>query len=119
MTGLTPEYEKIIKHFETDYELLPWHGFIASYLHTLKILSAVEISNDGSLYNPLEAIWKDISDISMANQYIETTLDISEDSFYEAIQLGYSKHHDNECIIKPFIDQYTNERQQTRCINMS
>ena len=55
----------------------------------------------------------------MANQYIETTLDISEDSFYEAIQLGYSKHHDNECIIKPFIDQYTNERQQTRCINTS
>ena len=106
MTGLTPEYEKIINYFDTDSEFMSWYGFIADYLHAFKILSAVEISNDESLYNPLEANLKDVSKISIANKYIETTLDISKESFYEAIQLGYSKHHDNECIINAFIDHY-------------
>ena len=56
--------------------------------------------------NPLDAKLKDVSTKSIAHKYIETTLDISKDSVYEAIQLGYSKHHDNECIIKAFIDHY-------------
>ena len=42
----------------------------------------------------------------LINKYVETTLDISKESFYEATQLGYSKHHDNECIINAFIDHY-------------
>ena len=49
-------------------------------------------------------MFEDVSNISIANKYIETTLDISKDSFCEAIQLGYAKHHDNECIINAFID---------------
>ena len=105
-TGLTPEYAKMIWYFESDYDFLSWYGYIADYLHAFQILSAVEISNDGALYNRLEANLKDVSKISIANKYIETTLDISKDSFYEAIQLGYSKPHDNECIINAFIDHY-------------
>ena len=106
LTGLTPEYEKMINYFETDYEVMSWHGYIADYLHAFQSLSAVEISNDGSLYNPLEANLKDVSKLSIANKYIETTSDISKESFYEATQLGCSKHHDNECIINAFIDHY-------------
>ena len=106
MTGENHEYGEMISYFETDNEFMQWYGFIAPYIHAFKILSAVEISNDGSVYNPLEANLKDISKISIANKYIETTLDISKDSFYEAIQLGYAKHHDNECIINAFIDHY-------------
>ena len=106
MTGEDKEYAEMIEHFESDVEFLPWYGFIADYLHAFKILRAVEISNDGSVYNPLEANLKDISKISIANKYIETTLDISKDTFSEAIQLGYVKRHDNECIINAFQDHY-------------
>ncbi len=77
-TGSTPEYEKTVNYFDTDDDFLSWHGFITDYLHALQILSAVEISNDGSLYNPLEANLKDVSTRSIANKYIETTLDISK-----------------------------------------
>ena len=44
--------------------------------------------------------------MSVANTFIETTLETSKDTFYEAIQLGSVKHHDNECIINAFIDHY-------------
>ena len=49
--------------FGSDDEFISWYGFIADYLHAFQLLSAVEISNDGSLYNPLEAIFKDVSNI--------------------------------------------------------
>ena len=51
----------MINYFESDVDFLQWYGFIADYLHAFQILSAVEISNDGSLYNPLEATLKDVS----------------------------------------------------------
>ena len=104
--GITKEHDTMLKYFVTDDEFMPWHGWVADYLHAFRSLSAVEISNDGSLYNPLEANLKEVSNISIANTYIETTLDISKDPFYEAKQLGYSKHHDNECSINAFVDHY-------------
>ena len=61
MTSLTPDYANMINYFETDYDFLSWYGYIADYLHAFQLLSAVEISNGGSLYNPLEANLKDVS----------------------------------------------------------
>jgi hypothetical protein len=104
--GLNPLYETMINYFETDYEFMSWHGYIADYLHAFQILSVVEISNNEQTYDPLETNLKDVSKLSIANQYIETTLDITKDSFFEAMQLGYAKHHNNECIINAFIDHY-------------
>jgi hypothetical protein len=96
----------MIDYFDTDYEFMQWYGFIAEYLHAFQSISVVELSNDGKVYEPLEANLKDVSTLSIANKYIETVLDTSKDTFYEAIQLDYLKHHANECIINAFIDHY-------------
>ena len=36
MTGYTPEYAKITKHFEYDYVFLSCYGYIADYLHAFQ-----------------------------------------------------------------------------------
>ena len=53
MTGPNPEYAKMINYFETDYEFMSQYVYIADYLHACQSLSAAEISNDGTLYDPL------------------------------------------------------------------
>ena len=68
--------------------------FISDYLHAFQIMSVVELSNEEQSYEPLEANLKYASTLSIANTYIETTLDTSKDTMCEAIQLGYVKHHD-------------------------
>ena len=96
----------MISYFDTDYEFMEWYGFIADYLHAFQIMSVVELSNEKHAYKPLEVNLKDVSKLSIANKYIETTLDTSQDTFQEAIQLNYVKHHSDECIINAFIDHY-------------
>jgi hypothetical protein len=99
-------YTKMINYFDTDYEFLSWYGLVVDYLHAFKSLSVVEVSNNEQSYEPLEANLKDSSKSSIANKYIETILDTSTETFFEAIQLGYVKHHANECLINAFIDHY-------------
>ena len=106
LLDLNPLYDKMISYFDTDYEFMGWYNFIADYLHAFQIMSVVELSNEEQAYEPLEANLRDVSKKSIANKYIETILDTSKDTFYEAIQLGNVKHHDNECIINAFIDHY-------------
>jgi hypothetical protein len=91
--GLNPLYETMINYFETDNEFLQWYGYIAEYLHAFQILSVKELSNEDQPYNPLDADLMDVSKLSIANKYIETTLDLTKDSFFEAMKLGYAKHH--------------------------
>ena len=33
-------------------------------------------------------------------------MDTSKETLFEAMKLGYAKHHDNECSINAFIDHY-------------
>ena len=106
MTGPNPEYAKMINYFETDYEFMSWHGYIADYPHACQILSAAEISTYGTLYDPLTTNLQDTRNLSIANKYIEATLAINKETFYEAIQLGYAKHYNNEGVINAFIDHY-------------
>ena len=75
-------------------------------MQAFQILSVVEISNNEQTYTPTEINLMDTTKLSIANKYIETTLDITKDSFFEAMQLGYAKHHNSECIINAFIDHY-------------
>jgi hypothetical protein len=104
--GETELCTKMINCFDTDYEFLSWYGFIADYIHAFKSLSVVEISNNKQAYEPLEANLNYSSKLSIANNYIETVLYTSKETFFEAIQLGYVRHHDNECIINAFVDHY-------------
>ena len=85
---------------------MSWCGWIADVLHEFQIPSLVEISNNGQPYKPLEANFQDASNLSIANQYIETLLDKSKETLFEAVQLGYVKHHGNECIVNACIDHY-------------
>ena len=89
--GLNPLYNKLIGYFDTDYEFMQWYGFIADYLHAFQSMSVVELSNEEQAYEPLEANLKDVSNKLIANTYVETTLDISEESLVEAMKLGCSK----------------------------
>jgi hypothetical protein len=104
--GENPLYNTMIEYFDTDYEFMQWYGFIAEYLHAFQIMSVVELSNNEQIYNPLETDLMDSSKISIINKYIMTTLDITQESFNEAIRSGNEKHYDNECIINAFIDHY-------------
>ena len=80
--------------------------FIADDLHSFQIVSVVELSNEDHAHEPLEAHSKYVSTKTIANNYIETTLDTSKDTFYEAVQSGNVKHHDNECIVNAFVDHF-------------
>ena len=62
------EYVKLMNYCDSDYELMPWYGFVVDYLHAFQILNVVEIPNDGKPYEPLEANLKDASTLSIANE---------------------------------------------------
>jgi hypothetical protein len=104
--GENSQYTKMIDYFDTDYEFMSWYGFIAEYLHAFQIMSAVEISTNEQSYEQLSINLQDTRKLSIANNYVETTLDLSKESFFEAIKLNYVKHYNNECIINAFIDHY-------------
>jgi hypothetical protein len=104
--GANPVYDTMIEYFDTDYDFMPWYGFVGEYLHAFKIMSAVELSNNELSYEPLSIKLQDTRKLSIVNKFIETTLDLSKDSLFEAIQLGYAKHYNNECFINAFIDHY-------------
>ena len=109
----------MIKYFGAGYALMAWYGWIADYLHACHILNVVELSNDGTHYKPLEANWKDAANLSIANSYIETRVDTSRETSFEAIQLGYVKHHDHDCIINALIDHYEHTLMKDNKRNMS
>ena len=90
----------------TDMAFREWHYFIENYVQAFQIQRAVEIPKDGTLHNPLEANFKDASQLSIANNYIETIVDASKGTFVEAVKFGYVKHHDNECMTNASIDRY-------------
>ena len=100
----------MIHYSDTNYEVMQWYGFIVNYLHAFYIMSVVEFSNEEQAYEPHEANLKAVSNLTIANKYIETTLATSRDTFYEAIQLGYVKHHSNVCMFIAFIDHYAHTR---------
>ena len=68
MTGSNPEYEKMINYFDTEYEFMQWYGWIAHYLHAFRSVNAVEISNNGTLYDPLSINVQDTRNLSIANK---------------------------------------------------
>ena len=57
-----------MNYCDSDYELMPWYGFVVDYLHAFQSLNVVEIPNDGKPYEPLEANLKDASTLSIANE---------------------------------------------------
>jgi hypothetical protein len=76
--GANPLYDKMIEYFDTDHEFMSWYGFVADYPHAFQIMSAVELSNNEQSHGPLSINLQDTRKLSIANKYIETTLDLTK-----------------------------------------
>jgi hypothetical protein len=98
---------QMIEYFGCDLDFLSWYRFVEDYIQAFQIKRAVEISHDGhQSYDPIESNLKDASNMTRANQYIETTVGTPKEKFVEAVKIGNTKHYDNLCMKHAFIYHY-------------
>ena len=108
ITYLEPDekqWYKIIDILRTDKDFDEYDSMIDHhYLNAIYIKEAEEQKPTDKIYNPYEAPLKSTSNVSINYKYIHTNVEISKDTFAEAIK---QEHYiENECWINSIYDFY-------------
>ena len=99
-----PQWEAIMSIIDTDKKFGESVRDISTYLNAIYIKEAEEETPTDQIYNPYEAPLKSTSNVSINYRYIHTNVELSKDTFAEAIK---QEHYiENECWIKSIYDFY-------------
>ena len=108
ITDLEPDetqWYQIVDILRTDKDFEEYDSMIIyHYLNAIYITEAEEQTPTDKVYNPYEAPLKSTSNVSINYRYIHTNVELSKDTFAEAIK---QEHYiENECWINSIYDFY-------------
>ena len=98
------EWKHILKIMLSDREFKKWYNIVEPYIDAIYIKSVDRIKRNKNKYNALDESLRDTEHISLNYRYIETNLNMSVDTFKDAIQ--NNNYIKNECWINSLYDFY-------------
>ena len=99
-----PQWGAMMSILDTDKKFEDFIRNTPHYLNAIYVKEAEEDTPTDKVYNPYEAPLKSTSNVSINYRYIHTNVELSKDTFAEAIK---QEHYiENECWINSIYDFY-------------